>query len=185
MAGARAHDIGTEVGEEVAKLLRVLSVAVEDQVMLLEKKAVERIGQIASYLEHEATVGIGRNPGDVNAASGELREEENVVGLAQLGSFDFPARAVEFSMLIDPKLSECRQETSAKAARQIVDYVFDYLNYNKIYCKLVVGRNTLRERLEKYGFRLEGTLRKSIQGKDEWLLGLLKEDRSEEKEWHS
>jgi RimJ/RimL family protein N-acetyltransferase len=99
-----------------------------------------------------------------------------VVGLCQLGQWDQYAKSAEISMIIDQNMVSNRPAVSEEAAQQLTNYAFDHVGCEKLYVKILTTRKTLCRRFIEYGFQVEGTLRNSIKGQDEWLLGLLKEE---------
>lgn len=102
--------------------------------------------------------------------------EGQTVGYAMLSSYDTYAKSIDMSVMIDQALVEKRSTVSEQAAVLVTNYAFDHVRCDKVCAKIMTTRNTLCKRLCEYGFKVEGTLRKSINNKDEWLLGCLKED---------
>ena len=98
------------------------------------------------------------------------------VGYTVIDQYDPFAKSAEFSVIIDQQRIANRPEVSEEAAVQTVKHAFDYMNCEKVYCKIMTTRKTLCERLQSYGFVVEGLLRKSIKGQNEWLLGCLKDE---------
>lgn len=109
-----------------------------------------------------------------------IYEDGKAVGLVQLGHDDPIARTVEIAMVIDPSTCSDRFRASRVAYTEICNYIFDYMNYEKAYMKVLTTRTKLRDRLQADGWSVEGTLRQScpFQGErcDEWVMGLLKND---------
>ncbi len=103
----QAHDVRSGAGENVTKLLRVLPVAIQDQVALLEEESVESIGQIVSHLEHEVAVRIRCDAGDVDASSRELQEEQDVIGDEAPGPGHHDREEVGSSQRFPVCLQEC------------------------------------------------------------------------------
>ncbi len=57
-----------------------LAVAVEDQEPLLPQESIDAVGQIARDLLHEVFVGVRSAADDLDGSSGEVDDEERVVG---------------------------------------------------------------------------------------------------------
>lgn len=100
-------------------------------------------------------------------------ENEKLVGLVQLCYPNQAARCIEYGMLIDDELSTNRYETSLEVDCLIAKYIFETLNYNKIYVRILESRKNLLNRLEKQGYELEGTLKCSARIDGQYVNELL------------
>jgi RimJ/RimL family protein N-acetyltransferase len=107
-------------------------------------------------------------------------EGSKLVGLCQSVNEDFTAKSVEIGLMIDKTKASDRWDVSQEAYRQLCEYLFNGLGYNKLYMKVLPHRDKLIKRLSDAGWRVEGILRQGckFQGKlaDECLLGFLKQD---------
>jgi len=116
-----------------------------------------------------------------------IYEDTKPVGLIQLLSNDNRARSIEVAMLIDKASCTDRRVVSKEAYKQIAQYVFYYLDYNKIYMKILSHRDKLTRRLEAAGWQVEGHLRHSCFYKgqlvDETILGLFRADYEQAREY--
>lgn len=72
----------------------MLSVAIDNQVPLLQEEAVEQIGQVESCRECEVASGTLCDLGNVNSPRRELSEEEHVVRDQAPGPSDFDREQV-------------------------------------------------------------------------------------------
>ena len=109
-----------------------------------------------------------------------LDPEKKPIGLIQLLNNDPAAKTIEVGLLIDKEDCADRKEASKDAYYKIMSYIFDYLDYNKAYMKILTHRTKLRQRLESGGWRVEAHFRKSCRFKnelhDEYVLALFKTD---------
>jgi len=100
------------------------------------------------------------------------------VGMISLGYFDQQSRKVEIALLMEKV--ENRKALYFEAVRQICDYVFNYLGYNKVYFPLLTTRKEFSKSVHEFGFRLEGYLRDNIYFEgayhDEFIFGLTRRD---------
>ncbi len=102
--------------------------------------------------------------------------EGNIVGYVVLSGHDPFGKSVELSAMVDPLLVPKGQRVGTEAAVLLTNYAFDTMHCAKVYTKTLASRTQLCKSLVAHGFRIEGKLRKSIDGQDELLLGLLKEE---------
>ena len=89
------------------------------------------------------------------------------------------AQSCSISILVDWADSKERRRIVCSVTEQAADYLYNYLNYNKVSCKLLETRTDIRKCLESYGFQLEATLINSAKYRgvfwNEWLLSCFKE----------
>jgi RimJ/RimL family protein N-acetyltransferase len=108
-----------------------------------------------------------------------IQLDEQPVGLLTLGNFDHVARKVEVGLAIDPALGK-RAPLAFDAFDQALDYVFNYLGFNRAFALTLEHRDDLTHILTKGGFKFEGLLRDNIFFKgrfhSERLFGISRED---------
>lgn len=102
-----------------------------------------------------------------------IYENDVLVGLVQLCYPNQAARCIEYGMLIDSNKSKNRYETSLEVERLISKYIFETLNYNKIYVRILESRKNLFQRLKNQGYELEGTLKCSARIDGQYVNELL------------
>lgn len=102
-----------------------------------------------------------------------IYENDVLVGLVQLCYPNQAARCIEYGMLVDDELSYNRYETSLKAEQLISAYVFETLNYNKLYARILKTRKNLLTRLLDLGYKIEGTLEQSARIDGQYVTELL------------
>ena len=107
-------------------------------------------------------------------------DEDKAIGLTGLVNNDPYGRNIEFCILLDQDYVIDRREAMCLTFDQMSDYVFNYMNYNKITCRILSYRKGLGEGLEIQGWECEGDLRQNIFYKGEWrdekLFALLSSD---------
>src|SRR6266540_520522 len=79
----RFDDADAFRAEDLVELARELAVAITDQKPRPDVRVVELHQQVARLLSNPAAVGVGRDPGEVDAAGPELDEEQNVEALQE------------------------------------------------------------------------------------------------------
>lgn len=110
-----------------------------------------------------------------------IRQDDQPVGLITLANFDPQHKKVELGLLIDKeRITQEPQTIYLNACKQVANYVFNYLGYEKIYTLVLKHRTRLMRVMELGGFKSEGVLRHNIfwngEFHDEMLFSLLKED---------
>lgn len=109
-----------------------------------------------------------------------IYEDSVLIGLIQLCYPNAKAKTIEYGLLIDNQTCSDRIAASWEAERLIREYVFNVLDYNKIYVRILENRKTLLSRLLYLGYCLEGTLKQSTKIGDtyhnELLLAKFKEN---------
>ncbi len=117
---------------------------------------------------------------DVFPGSHIIVVDDEPVGLASLFNIDSISKKAEIGILVDPNKCPNRAKIAVQAMRQVVEYAFDYIGLNKLYCYILPHRDDLRLLLGLYGFKQEGELKEHLfwEGSyhDELLMGLLKKD---------
>ena len=107
-----------------------------------------------------------------------IRDEDEPVGLVQFFSFDSGNKKCEFGLGI--KKCKNRREICVDALLQAYDYMFNYTGMNRLYCKVLGGRDKLMQLMEGWEHKFEGILRQSclIKGRyeDELLYSLTADD---------
>jgi RimJ/RimL family protein N-acetyltransferase len=107
-------------------------------------------------------------------------EDDKVVGLAQLLNNDARAGSVEMAMLVDKGACKEPEVVASKAYIMLCDYIFEYLNYQKIYMKVLESSKGLQKYLINGKFKQEGYFKRSCRYKGELvgeiMLSLFKED---------
>lgn len=108
-----------------------------------------------------------------------IYKENEKVGLITLGNLNPFNKSVEFGILIDLPASE-RRVAAYWATRQLAEYVYYYLGYNKLYCRILEHRTTLARFILDCGFKHEGNLRSNCFWKSQFwnedLFSLLEAD---------
>jgi|GEM_PF-4917702 len=102
-----------------------------------------------------------------------IYENGTLVGLVQLCYPNQAARCIEYGMLIDDDLSHNRYETSLQVEQLISKYIFETLNYNKLYVRILKTRTNLLTRLLNLGYKIEGTLEQSARIDGQYVTELL------------
>lgn len=102
------------------------------------------------------------------------------IGNVSLDTIDSRHRTARLSIFI----AEATQRGGGlgnRAIRLLLEYAFDSLDLNKVWCKVTHDEENIPSFYEKLGFRVEGKLRQHefIDGAyvDKVLLGILKEER--------
>jgi len=109
-----------------------------------------------------------------------IYEDLKPVGIVQLLNQESQARSIETAVMVDKDLCSDRKLVSLQIYKQIAQYIFFYMDYNKMYMKILAHREKLASRLKSGNWIVEARLRRSckFEGQlvDELVLGLLKED---------
>jgi RimJ/RimL family protein N-acetyltransferase len=107
-------------------------------------------------------------------------DEDQVIGLISMLGVDQQNRNMEFGGLVDKKRCPKRARAFIEASRQLADYGFEYLQLNKIYCRILSTRKDLARLLAIHGFQKDGNLRQNIfykgELRDELVFSLLRDD---------
>lgn len=109
----------------------------------------------------------------------EENQEEGtsrIVGLAVIDNIEERSKTCEWGILIDPTLCSYRKEVSRQAHHMLLDYIFDYMELNKAYCRILAHRTGAEERLKLLGFQREALLREHFRGQDELIVACLRRD---------
>lgn len=84
--------------------------------------------------------------------------EGQPVGLCGVYLQESANKRAEFSLLLDLDDKVLRREVSRQTLQLVESYVFDYLDFNKLVYKLLVGREKLGKATQaEAGFEFEGT----------------------------
>ncbi len=97
------------------------------------------------------------------------REDEQVMGLAQLGIESFLHRRAELGYLLGS--SYWGNGYGSEAVRLITDFGFDHLGLQRIFAVAADRNEASRKLLESQGFDREGTLRDHLLLGDRWVDG--------------
>jgi RimJ/RimL family protein N-acetyltransferase len=97
----------------------------------------------------------------VMASSYVVQIDDKAVGLLSLGNFDNVAKKVEIGIALDPALGR-RARFALEAFDLALDYVFNYLGFNRAFCLALESRADLTHILVRGGFKEEGLLRDNI-----------------------
>lgn len=107
--------------------------------------------------------------------------EDELKGLVTVVNHDQACRSVEVGIVIE-KGPE-RRETMLEAMHTIATHLYDTLNMEKMWVRVLPSRTSLAEYMKSFGFVKEGTSRRSLYWKGQWhdevTYSLLKE------EWNS
>lgn len=95
-------------------------------------------------------------------------DDDKPIGLTGLTQNDPHGKIIDFCLLIDSDAMPDRREAGCAVVDQMSEYVFNYMNYNKMVCKTLSSRKGLGECLELLGWECEGNLRQNIFYKGEW-----------------
>jgi len=109
-----------------------------------------------------------------------IYENETLIGLVQLCYPNAKAKTIEYGLLIDNQTCSDRIAASWRVEELIRDYIFNVLDYNKIYVRILESRKILLARLLELGYTQEGLLKQSTKIGTEYfnelLLAKFKED---------
>lgn len=76
-----------------------------------------------------------------------------------------------------------RQKKGRQASIEALSWIHEYTDYEKVFCWVPVIYPNVRRFAESFGFRLEGTNRKSYRKNgslhDQWLLGITRDEIAE------
>ncbi|MBN1920218.1 MAG: GNAT family N-acetyltransferase [Anaerolineae bacterium] len=108
-----------------------------------------------------------------------FRDNNEHIGNVSLDSIDYRHRNARFSIfLTDPTIR--RQGIGTRAMRLLIQYAFEFLNLNRLYCKTTSDNHAIIAFYRNLGFCIEGRLREHeyIQGHyvDKIILGLILHD---------
>jgi len=106
-----------------------------------------------------------------------VTEDELPIGMINLVNPDAINKHVEFGLMLN---CANRQDVAIEATKQLGAYVFEYLGYNKLSCKVLEHRTNLMQLLARFKFSIEGRLRQHTyyngEFHDEIVLSLLAQD---------
>jgi len=107
------------------------------------------------------------------------KETGNTIGMVSVYHIDWRSRKAEWGRLILEK--EVRGKGYSKQIEAtIYNYVFEYLNLNKLLCEVFYFNNNVIKAHEKMGSKIEGVLRQHIYRhgtyQDVVVMSILKED---------
>jgi RimJ/RimL family protein N-acetyltransferase len=92
-----------------------------------------------------------------------IYEDGVLVGICQLYYPNLVSKTVEMGMLIDLDATKNRYDASDEAHRQMINYVFDKMEYQKVMMRVLDHRTKLIERLKAFGYKQEGHLIRSVK----------------------
>lgn len=90
-------------------------------------------------------------------------EDSKLVGMVHFYQANPAGRAIEYGGLIDASRCSNRKEVSDKLHLLVLDYVFNYLNYNRVAIRILDHREKLIKRYVDFGYQIEGILRESTR----------------------
>jgi RimJ/RimL family protein N-acetyltransferase len=101
-----------------------------------------------------------------------IRQDDEIVGLCSLINIDNQAKAVEYGVLLE-KDSKETVKTLFESSNQLKEYMFNYLAFNKAYCKILSHRKDLVSLFELNGMKFEAELKQSCYWKGKYWDELL------------
>jgi RimJ/RimL family protein N-acetyltransferase len=108
-----------------------------------------------------------------------LKDGDIHIGNLSLDNIEPRHRTARLSIFIADR-SHRRQSIGSRAIRLLVDYAFDHLNLNRVWCKTTAADVAVVRFYEKLGFAIEGVMRahEIIEGQyvDKTILALLRSD---------
>lgn len=108
-----------------------------------------------------------------------LKANDAHVGNVSLDNIDCRHRTARLSIFIGDS-AQRGKSIGSRAIRLLVEYAFDFLNLNRVWCKATAGDSAVLRFYEHLGFRQEGILRQHefIGGSyvDKVLMGLIREE---------
>jgi RimJ/RimL family protein N-acetyltransferase len=108
-----------------------------------------------------------------------LHDGDQHVGNVSLDQIDYRHRNARLAIFI-AEPGRRGQGIGTRAMRLLIEYVFNLMNLNRLYCKTTAGNPAVISFYEKLGFTIEGCLRKHeyIAGQyvDKIILGLVRQD---------
>jgi RimJ/RimL family protein N-acetyltransferase len=106
-----------------------------------------------------------------------IRVDDEIVGMCALASFDLVNKSVEYGLLMEKDCPE-KVKVIFESGELIKNYVFDYMDYKRIWTRTLANRKNIARLLRIGGLVFEGTSRKSVFWKnefhDEWIFSLIK-----------
>lgn len=90
-----------------------------------------------------------------------IEHDETIVGLVTLTNIETVNKQLELGLLVLP--IENKRIVYMQALAQIASYLFEYLDYHKVYSKILVHRAGLIKHCIDSGFELEGKLKDSVR----------------------
>lgn len=125
----------------------------------------------------EFTWGDDQAVANLHAASFFVRVEDEIVGMVGFANYDPHNKQIEYGILME---KDCPNKVKVifDSGELVKDYVFNYLNLEKIFIRVITHRREIKRILAMNGFKLDGVLRQNVywNGKlhDEWLFTQLK-----------
>lgn len=98
-------------------------------------------------------------------------DDQQVIGLAQLGIESFVHRRAELGYLLGS--AYWGQGFGSEAVSLITEFGFDHLGLQRIFAVAATGNQASKRLLDSQGFHLEGTLRDHLLLGDKWVDGEL------------
>lgn len=90
-------------------------------------------------------------------------ETDELYGICSLYNYNLANRSVAAGIAILPSVDAGREAIIYQTMTELGNYVFNYLNYNKLlHYVLPHRRDTLGKKLESYGYVYEGRLRENL-----------------------
>lgn len=96
-----------------------------------------------------------------------IRQDDEIVGLCSLINFDNQARSIEYGVLLEQNTKDALK-TLFESSGQLKEYVFNYLNFNKAYCRILSHRKDLISLMELNGLKFEAELKQSCYWKGKY-----------------
>jgi RimJ/RimL family protein N-acetyltransferase/uncharacterized protein (DUF952 family) len=160
-----------QTGDAEALFPLIFNTGVTDTISWDGPESMEGFRNSLAYLAREVSTGKQHFFVIVEESSG------NPIGSADIRPYQDTYRS-DVGLWIGKAYQDKGYGTSV--VRQLVDYGFERLGLEKIEATVFVGNWASRRVFEKNGFQLEGSIRKAVckRGEflDEWLFGILKEE---------
>jgi RimJ/RimL family protein N-acetyltransferase len=108
-----------------------------------------------------------------------LKEGDVHVGNVSLDSIESRHRSARLSVFVGDPVQRGRS-IGSRAVRCMADYAFNFLNLNRIWCKVTSGDERIATFYERLGFKMEGVMRQHefVNGEyvDKTIFGLLSDE---------
>jgi RimJ/RimL family protein N-acetyltransferase len=108
-----------------------------------------------------------------------LKEGDTHVGNVSLDSIEARHRTARLSIFIGDAAQRGRS-IGSRAITALAEYAFDFLNLNRVWCKVTSGDARVAGFYERLGFKLEGVMRQHefVSGEyaDKMIFGLLRDE---------
>jgi len=113
----------------------------------------------------------------MHSASFFIRVDDEIVGMVGFANYDQHNKQIEYGLLMEKNCPD-KVKVIFESGDLVKDYVFNYLNLEKIFIRVLTHRKEIKRILIMNGFKLDGILRKNVywngEMHDEWLFTQLK-----------